>query len=176
VIPSVMDDERNEPLVCPFCEFNDSDSSFLSQHVEVCHAEENISPSNRRETSERSITARTDGDRSPYIDCPHGCGESVTATELQNHLDLHIAETLALEDVGGFDMHTLEADRENIDSSGLFELRQTLSDPQQSALSHNHDIVLEVKPPGTRHGIREAAIPTGSRVKRLGVLSNQLSF
>lgn len=182
-----MDDARNEPLSCPFCEFSDHDSYFLSQHAEVCHPEEEKSPSDRHDDSEAAIRTAEEnfqrvqcrltnehGDRNSYIDCPHGCGESVTTAELQTHLDLHVAETLALEDSGKFDDRIHRANCENSDFRGSFEIEQCLSDAQHLAASHDHDPVLKVKSSetGRRREIRETATHTGGSIKRLGVLSN----
>lgn len=33
-----------------------------------------------------------------YVDCPYDCGETVTAIELPVHLDLHVAEGIALDE------------------------------------------------------------------------------
>lgn len=182
-----MDDAKNEPLSCPFCEFSDHDNYFLSQHVEVCHPEEETSPSDRQdggkaairtyEESFRRVQSRLTNehsDRDSYIDCPHGCGETVTTAELQTHLDLHIAETLALEDSGGFDDRTHRTNCENSGSCGSSEIEQGLSDAQHLAFSHDHDPVLKVKSSetGRRRVIHETATHTEGSVTRLGVLSN----
>lgn len=104
---------------CPFCDFKDSDAYFLVQHVELCHPENGTSPfitaedtfdNNQRagfeyensQTPSHSNTPVPDGgefnDPSSYVECPTGCGEAITLAELSSHLDLHVAEGLALDE------------------------------------------------------------------------------
>lgn len=40
-----------------------------------------------------------DEEQDSYIDCPHKCGETITPEELPIHLDLHVAEKMALDEV-----------------------------------------------------------------------------
>ncbi|EGE04142.1 DUF1671 domain-containing protein [Trichophyton equinum CBS 127.97] len=107
-----------EPLSCPFCDFTDTDADFLTQHVEFCHPENGVSPVLETEEDTNIGSSRkpewwhgdtplyTDEDAGTdikYIDCPTGCGEAVTEDQLMSHLDLHLAEGLALEEIKGFD-------------------------------------------------------------------------
>lgn len=106
---------------CPFCEFTDSDSYFLAQHVELCHPEDGYSPfiavendrgpklttdSEERHRGPNDITLSNTPagdehsiDTNSYVECPAGCGEAITVAELPSHLDLHSAEEFALEEV-----------------------------------------------------------------------------
>ncbi|PGG99870.1 hypothetical protein GX51_06081 [Blastomyces parvus] len=109
-------------LPCPFCEFSDSDPYFLTQHVELCHPENGTSPfiapeepsptphnlnHSTNHTSESSTgpsvepSTNDDDPLDGYVDCPHGCGEIISTTELSTHLDLHMAEDMASEDAPG---------------------------------------------------------------------------
>jgi hypothetical protein len=83
-------------ISCPFCPFTDSDSDFVSKHIEFCHPEGRDTFLADHEPAQDFSTDDTD----KYVDCPHGCGEMVTAAELSIHLDLHVAEDMALDDVG----------------------------------------------------------------------------
>lgn len=80
---------------CPLCPFSDADADFVAQHIEFCHPE--TGPAFAEE-SQSLPTARGHESAEKYIECPHGCGETVTTAELSAHLDLHIAEGIALED------------------------------------------------------------------------------
>ena len=86
-------------ISCPFCPFTDSDAEFVSQHIEFCHPEGRDPFSSGLETAAQN-SFPIDDSIVQYVDCPHGCGETVTAAELSIHLDLHVAEDMALGDVG----------------------------------------------------------------------------
>lgn len=99
---------QSEALSCPFCPFSDTDASFLEMHIDHCHPEngdwhrESHQPevdawSNARSHSQSPREADEDPTEK-YVDCPHGCGETVTTAELSTHLDLHLAEGIAFED------------------------------------------------------------------------------
>ena len=101
-----------EKMPCPFCEFTDTDSYFLMQHVELIHPENGESPFLVRGDDEPSraylgggeeITQQ--GNQGPlsqlskeneYVKCPYDCGELVPTTELSSHTDFHVAEGMAL--------------------------------------------------------------------------------
>jgi hypothetical protein len=91
---------------CPFCPFSDQDATFVEQHIEYCHPEGGASPSHYdspafENPSPSPSTSPVDEDSTEkYIDCPHGCGETITTAELATHLDLHVAEGIALDDCG----------------------------------------------------------------------------
>ncbi|KAK2765902.1 hypothetical protein FQN54_007417 [Arachnomyces sp. PD_36] len=110
---SSFDTQPPEVLDCPFCEFSDSDTYFLSQHVELCHPEGGYSPFIAKDDDDdetaamgvseaagtaRDVSGNDTGDG--YAECPRGCGEIVVASELTNHLDFHVAEEMALGDIG----------------------------------------------------------------------------
>lgn len=107
---------------CPFCEFSDSDTYFLAQHVELCHPENGYSPFIALEddqgagamigSEETYLTPLSNitpskspagaefyVDTGSYVECPAGCGEAITVAELPSHLDLHSAEDFALEEM-----------------------------------------------------------------------------
>lgn len=92
---------------CPFCPFSDQDATFVAQHIEYCHPEGGAPPSFSHDipsfdnvNQSPSLAAEEEESTEKYIDCPHGCGETVTTAELSTHLDLHIAEGIALDDSG----------------------------------------------------------------------------
>ncbi|KAJ5584083.1 uncharacterized protein N7459_003883 [Penicillium hispanicum] len=92
---------------CPFCPFSDSDASFVAEHIEFCHPDNGTRSAVFPSTHAAGTAGLTPSPLPPnedrpnqYIDCPHGCGETVTATELTTHLDLHVAEGIALEESG----------------------------------------------------------------------------
>ncbi|KAJ5095149.1 hypothetical protein N7532_007440 [Penicillium argentinense] len=99
-------DDHSTPA-CPFCPFADRDATFVAQHIEYCHPEGGGQPSFSRDTHaignaspvpESSPVDEESTDK--YVDCPHECGEVVTTAELSIHLDLHVAENIALDDSG----------------------------------------------------------------------------
>jgi hypothetical protein len=92
-----MDHGQAETLSCPFCSFTDSDAYFLTQHVELCHPENGRSPF-IAEREEGAESLEREANAGEYLDCPRGCGESILAADLPNHLNLHAAEDIALED------------------------------------------------------------------------------
>jgi hypothetical protein len=93
-------------ISCPFCPFMDSDADFVSQHIEFCHPEGGDPFSSDLEPATQT-SLPSDASTDNYIECPHGCGEVVTAAELSIHLDLHLAEDIALDDVGATPARTL---------------------------------------------------------------------
>lgn len=104
-----MDHPDPDTPNCPFCPFADADIQFLAQHIEFCHPEGGIPPEDEREDQvvpdepsrdDQTPPPGNDDDAEKYVDCPHGCGELVDMTDLSSHLDLHLAEEVALEDSG----------------------------------------------------------------------------
>ncbi|KAJ6179133.1 hypothetical protein N7519_009594 [Penicillium mononematosum] len=90
---------------CPFCPFTDSDADFVSQHIEFCHPETGVTgfleETPQEFTAQNSAPLPVDEDgAAKYVDCPHGCGETIESAELSSHLDLHVAEDMALDDIG----------------------------------------------------------------------------
>ncbi|OQD80710.1 hypothetical protein PENANT_c033G05318 [Penicillium antarcticum] len=91
---------------CPFCPFTDQDADFVAQHIEFCHPEVGAAGflfDSPPVASPRLSPSEEDVDK--YVDCPHGCGETVASAELSNHLDLHVAEDIALDDAGATPAH-----------------------------------------------------------------------
>ncbi|KAJ6127491.1 hypothetical protein N7523_003103 [Penicillium sp. IBT 18751x] len=89
---------------CPFCPFTDSDATFVSAHIDYCHPEaaagSAVQDSDALDARLSPLSPPVEDATDKYVDCPQGCGEIVTAAELSNHLDLHIAEGMALDDDG----------------------------------------------------------------------------
>ncbi|KAF2142903.1 uncharacterized protein K452DRAFT_12731 [Aplosporella prunicola CBS 121167] len=93
-------------LSCPFCDFTSSDSYFLILHVEELHTDD--SPFKVTEPSEPPTSALSqtkkeqprNRDDSPFgtdewVLCPEkDCDEQVYLSELNEHLDLHLAAGL----------------------------------------------------------------------------------
>ncbi|KAF9882965.1 hypothetical protein FE257_004369 [Aspergillus nanangensis] len=84
-----MDYHGVDEATCPFCPFTDHDSTFVAEHIEHCHPENQAEPA--------PLTTTSSEEFQKYLDCPRGCGELVADTELSTHLDLHLAEGIALE-------------------------------------------------------------------------------
>jgi hypothetical protein len=95
-------DILHDTSTCPLCLFSDADADFVAQHIEFCHPETDPTLA---EESHPLPTAVGHESAEKYIECPHGCGETVTTAELSTHLDLHIAEGIALEDGGASQPH-----------------------------------------------------------------------
>lgn len=86
---------------CPFCPFSDKYASFVAQHIDICHPEGMAVTDSLASTNPAASPVSVDGvPADHYIDCPHGCGETVASAELSTHLDLHVAEDIALDGTG----------------------------------------------------------------------------
>lgn len=186
-----------ETLSCPFCDFTDDDSYFMIQHVELLHPE-GESPFVVREDNDDGLK---EGDEnagssdpvtpasatgSDYVDCPHKCGEVIPAAELPNHIDFHIAEGMALEDVGlDLDLSTGPCNDsqavEDIATHFSTDLPQSLRNRgqlRQSRSPSGHtsgsgrslkDFLLGTPSPSkSRKDFNSISVPDG-RVRRLGV-------
>lgn len=163
--------QHPETLYCPFCDFSDSDAYFLTQHVELSHPEDGVSPFIIEDDQAAgtagavSTDAKLDQDldfrddtSDGYAECPHGCGEIVVAGELANHLDFHVAEAMALGDIGvAFE----DGHRDQSDSNALIEDRFATD---ISKALRGHDNVLK---PGSSANKGKRNGP--GRTRRLGV-------
>lgn len=88
-------------LQCPFCDFDDYDSDILLQHLHLCHPED---PSTAAcDVTQDDANPASHQATNEFVPCPHGCGEAVSRADLPLHLDLHLAESLALHDSGDHD-------------------------------------------------------------------------
>lgn len=159
---------------CPFCPFSDPDPSFVAEHIEYCHPENGTQESVPHHRTRSSPSPQSDSEESTdkYVDCPHGCGEIITTAELSTHLDLHVAEGMAL-DEGGSAQSPLDA--------GSVLSDHDLSDPEVSfngatsrkgekrGLGRDFANTKSSKPGRTRSPPRTVN-PDG--VKRLGVCSH----
>ncbi|KAJ5466751.1 hypothetical protein N7539_009480 [Penicillium diatomitis] len=119
----------NQPqtLSCPFCSFSDTDASFLQMHIDHCHPENGDWQTPLHSSELNAWEDMGSRSRSPlpralsedpaekYVDCPHGCGETVTTAELSTHLDLHLAEGIAFEDADADSIPVVADDSANSD-------------------------------------------------------------
>lgn len=132
-------DLSDEIPVCPFCPFSvtsnaESDTYCLMQHLELCHPENGHSPFialgdesiaeddtgiNIRRSSSDEGPSNSEDEADIYIECPLQCGETVTVTELSNHLELHAAEGIVLEEVDENAIDTGRSPRSNHNGSKL---------------------------------------------------------
>jgi hypothetical protein len=103
-------------LPCPFCDFTDKDSYFLTQHVELVHPENGESPFLVRDDERPDRACRGEDEEpahrdeqstlshhsneSEYVECPYNCGDLIPSAELSNHKDFHVAEGMALAEAG----------------------------------------------------------------------------
>lgn len=123
-------DHTNIPT-CPFCPFSDADSQFVAQHIEFCHPELGVLPEdensrpvdqpNGSSQANQSQTSDEDDSTEKYVDCPHGCGEIIADSELPTHLDLHVAEEIALEDSGAVQTEPQNSDADTLRFDDLLE-------------------------------------------------------
>ena len=180
-------------LSCPFCEFGDYDSEFLSQHVAYCHPEdpENASqPTHLHQdwaAAEGSLQVAQTGDLPStldnaddlYIACPYGCGEEVSKAELQLHLDLHVAESAALDESGDLHLQSVDGgDHEVARVKALDDIVDGSENDhhdwdQDESLAHGNDIVLKGKSTDNRRRHKKNASKSDSHeykgIRRLGV-------
>lgn len=100
-----MAEDEAHAIKCPFCEFDDYDSSILVQHIDLCHPEDQAAAQWAATQHDTASHQQELGNIIPdgYVPCPFGCGETVAGAELPLHLDLHLAESLALDDSGNYD-------------------------------------------------------------------------
>ena len=134
-------DLSDEMPACPFCPFHvasnaESDTYYLMQHLELCHPENGHSPFialgdesiaendtgiNIRKSSSDEGPSNSEDEADIYIECPLQCGETITVNELSNHMELHAAEGIVLEEV---------------DESAIDAGRPTRSNYKHSNLTH----------------------------------------
>lgn len=99
---------------CPFCPLSDKDASFVAQHIDFCHPEGMAVTDSLASTNPTASPVPADEvPADHFVDCPHGCGETVASAELSTHLDLHEAEDIAL-DGTGTDPTTYDPDHEKM--------------------------------------------------------------
>lgn len=181
---SVMDHEKIL-LSCPFCEFSDYDSSFLGQHVELCHPEDEDLPSNvmggdggdsiDHSNQEDGQNTQCDSPNAEqerqYMDCPEGCGELVPVAELPLHMDLHMAENFALEDSSSVGM-LASSEPKTVDSPGSMDKQESYSDIQPKTKPSHRRRVRRSKESGTKES---ASSTKGGSIRKLGVMINHLT-
>lgn len=180
-------------LSCPFCEFEDYDSEFLSQHVAYCHPEDPaaslptdthqdwaVAGEDLQAAQTDSLAALDDTD-DLYIPCPHGCGEEVAKTELQLHLDLHVAESVALDETGDLHLQSVDDGAQNAarmkvvdDTNNEFDDDNDDSDlHQDDMIAHGKDIVLKGKSTDNRRRHKKDVSKSSQHghkgIRRLGV-------
>jgi len=87
-----------EVMVCPFCGFHDPVLYKIQFHIESFHTPD--SPFIVEEEKAQIMELIADED-SGYVLCTEEtCGEPVLRQEFQTHLDMHLAEQVALTDSG----------------------------------------------------------------------------
>ncbi|KAF2854282.1 DUF1671-domain-containing protein [Plenodomus tracheiphilus IPT5] len=148
---------RTGLLECPMCDFTvlPSDDYVLQLHFEQAHTTDSpfvvqddpepqlpaalsLSPSKRKHVADTPSSDEEEG----IVECPEpGCGEAVSLSELNDHLDYHNAESLSFDETAGkyhshyssATMHNLAAGRRHhlgpSGSSGVDEARS----PQESS-------------------------------------------
>lgn len=128
-----------DAATCPFCPFSDADEQFVAQHIEFCHPDtgtESYDQSALFQADQAAILAAAGEDYNSgddnasadkYIDCPHGCGEIIASAELASHLDLHVAEDIALEDSGATRVEQEDLDERDYKFDELLEDKYGLS-------------------------------------------------
>ena len=100
-----MDDKN--AATCPLCSFSHPDSYYNIQHFELCHPENGDSPFIAKAMSKESQNEDGDLDdeagamhaspEADYVNCD--CGECILSEEYPSHLDMHVAEAMAFEEV-----------------------------------------------------------------------------
>lgn len=99
---------------CPFCGFTDADEYILLLHVETLHSEgdspfvvredldgrhigiHGLPESNETSASHLKVKDVSSED---YVTCPEAeCGEAILLSEIDTHMDMHVAEKLTVDD------------------------------------------------------------------------------
>lgn len=89
---------------CPFCDFQsaEADSYFLVLHVEELHTDDSpfkVDDGPDAAPSSAAGKAPAKDQDELYVECPEEeCGEEVLLVDLNEHLDMHEAERLTLEE------------------------------------------------------------------------------
>ncbi|KAJ5540629.1 hypothetical protein N7494_005705 [Penicillium frequentans] len=155
---------------CPFCPFSDPDPSFVAEHIEYCYPENGAHESVPHPLPRSSPPPQSDSEESTdkYVDCPHGCGEIVTTAELSTHLDLHVAEGIALDESRSaespLDAGSVVSDHELSDPEDSFD-GATARKGEKRGLGRDFANTKSSKPGRTRSPPRTVG-PDGA--KRLG--------
>ncbi|KAK5011858.1 hypothetical protein LTR39_004433, partial [Cryomyces antarcticus] len=89
-----------EDLHCPFCPFSDTDSYFLALHVEELHTEGSpFAVTDSPPAASASSAAPSQDADDVYVECPEEeCGEQLLIADLNEHLDLHLASQVTIEE------------------------------------------------------------------------------
>ncbi|GKZ30230.1 hypothetical protein AbraIFM66950_008412 [Aspergillus brasiliensis] len=155
-----MDHKNDSDPTCPFCPFSDPGISRVVEHVNVYHPEVDTQAEHSRRPANAPSTG-TGEFLGNYAECPHGCGEIVLSTELPAHLDLHFAETVALEDISPHQPGLL-LDLETTVSSHDAKRRGQLEEDTPGLLP------CEDRAPSSWPWIDGTKTPHNGRAKRLG--------
>lgn len=104
--------EDQQRLECPFCQFHDKSEYAVLLHIEALHTEDspfvvrddpstiNNGPGMFNPLDYEYRPPTRDNEETTYVLCPEpGCEEPVLLMELQTHLDFHDAEQISMEDV-----------------------------------------------------------------------------
>jgi len=133
--PRYHQPETPEVMVCPFCGFHNPILYKIQFHIESFHTPD--SPFIVEEEKAQVMELIEDGS-SGYVLCTEEtCGEPVLRQEFQTHLDMHLAERVALTDSG--DERPRSSGRSHtraVETSGnsksLIRLRSTRSRSERS--------------------------------------------
>ncbi|KAK5154649.1 hypothetical protein LTR04_005963 [Oleoguttula sp. CCFEE 6159] len=89
-----------EDLHCPFCPFSDTDSYFLALHVEELHTKGSpFAVTDSPPAASASSAAPSQDADDVYVECPEEeCGEQLLIADLNEHLDLHLASQVTIEE------------------------------------------------------------------------------
>ncbi|CAP85391.1 Pc20g00620 [Penicillium rubens Wisconsin 54-1255] len=172
----------NNTASCPFCPFTDSDAGFVSQHIEFCHPETGVTgfleETPQEFTAQNPAPLPVDEDGADkYVDCPHGCGETIEIAELSSHLDLHVAEDMALDDIGATsarstpDAHGHEYD-ETFDDEDPLDMLESYKGGKRG-MQRDSTRANTAKPPRPHSPPRTI---NADGIKRLGVFVSYLHF
>lgn len=158
----------SEPLMCPFCGYKTDDAYFISLHVEQYHTEDSpfrirdspplppsqlLNPSTNHGVVEES--------QEGWVQCPQeDCGEEVLAEELNEHLDLHLAERLSSEDGASITRSNMDS---NSSSSSQHSFAQSSSSTNRADDSRHHSFSQPPKatPSSVKAGLRRSIEKVG---------------
>lgn len=125
-----------ETLVCPFCGYRITQLYVMQLHIESFHTPD--SPFVVQEEKAQSVEL-VDDEGSSYVLCPEAaCGEPVFREELQTHLDMHLAERVALTDFNEVTRPQTAPSRSRSSSRPPAPVSSSGSSKPKRSSSHSH--------------------------------------
>lgn len=175
------------PFTCPFCNFEDSDSDFLIQHVDAIHPENGEHSFGGRESPRyhSNVVQKMEGanDVSPdYVECL--CGEFCLLADFDSHLEMHYAEGMGFEeiekttdDVAGHQSttHRGKAASPVMDETGPRASASRLADPLTDIIN-GPSIRLPIRPHVKQHHSPERRRKTKDEVSGYEVVTRLSAF